>query len=103
MNPGMRDSSVFFGPIVVAPGFALRVAPRPGRRVAAIAILGLCSLAVLGYAGFVGLGFSGMPQQDSYGDPITVTFTPAIGICLAVAGSIFAVIAAIRSFIHGQA
>ncbi len=103
MNPASKDSSVVFGLIVVALGFALRAAPPQGRLVAAIAILSLCSLAVLGYIGFIGLGLSGMQQQDAYGDPVTVTFTPEIGICLAVAGSVVAVIAAIRSFIHRHA
>ena len=100
MSPAQKGASVFFGLIVVALGFTLRVPPRAGRVIAGIAILGLCALAILGYIGFIALGISGMPQQDALGDPFTVTFTPAIGIFLAIAGSAVAAIAAIRSFLH---
>ena len=100
MSPAQKGASVFFGLIVVALGFTLRVPPRAGRIVAGIAILGLCALAVLGYIGFIALGIYGMPQQNALGDPFTVTFTPAIGIFLAIVGSAVAAIAAIRSFLH---
>ena len=92
--------AVIFGLIVVALGSTLQVPPRPGRVIAGITILGLCGLAVLGYGGFIALGISGMPQQDALGDPFTVTFTPALGILLAIAGGAVADIAAIRSFLH---
>ena len=100
MSPAQKGASVIFGLIVVALGFTLRVPPRPGRVIAGITILGLCGLAVLGYGGFIALGISGMPQQDALGDPFTVTFTPALGILLAIAGGAVAGIAAIRSFLH---
>lgn len=103
MNPASTHASVIFGLIVVALGFALRLAPRPGRVVVSIVILTLCSLAVLGYVGYIGLGLTGMQQQDPYGDLVTVTYTPEIGIYLAVAGSAVAVVAGIRSFLHHQA
>ena len=100
MSAARKGASVLFGLIMVALGFTLRVPPRLGRVIAGIAILGLCGLAVLGYGGFNALGISGMPQQDAPGDPFTVTFTPATGIFLAIAGSAVAGIAAIRSFLH---
>ena len=100
MSPAQKGASVFFGLIVVALGFTLRVPPRTGRIIAGTAILGFCALAVFGYIGFIALGISGMPQQDALGGSFTVTFTPAIGIFLAIAGSAVAAIAAIRSFLH---
>ena len=100
MSPAQKGASVLFGLIVVALGFTLRVPPRAGRVITGIVILGLCALAVLGYIGFIALGISGMPQQDAQGYSFTVTFTPAIGIFLAIVGSAVAAIAAIRSFLH---
>ena len=100
MSPAQKGASVIFGLIVVALGFTLRVPLRTGRIITGIATLGLCALAVLGYIGFIALGISGMSQQDAQGYSFTVTFTPAIGIFLAIAGSAVAAIAAIRSFLH---
>jgi hypothetical protein len=102
VNPGPNAASVVLGLVVVALGFALRAAPRPGRRAAGIATLGLSSLAGLLYVVFILAGINGVPQQDPFGDIITVTYSPNIGIILAVAGCGAAFIAAIRSFHHRQ-
>ena len=77
-------------------------APLPGRLVAGIATLGLSSLAGLLYAGFILAGINAVPEQDPFGDITTVTFSPNIGIILAVAGCGTAFVAAIRSFHHRQ-
>ena len=102
VNPGPKTASVVLGLVVVALGFALRAAPRPGRLVAGIATLGLSSLAGLLYVGFILAGINGVPQQDPFGDITTVTFSPNIGIILAVAGCGAAFVAAIMSFHHRQ-
>ena len=102
VKPGAKAASVILGLVVVALGFALREAPRPGRLVAGIATLGLSSLAGLLYVGFILIGINGVPQQDPFGYMTTVKFSPAIGIILAVAGCGAAFIAAIMSFHHRQ-
>jgi hypothetical protein len=102
VKPGAKAASVVLGLIVVAPGFALRAAPLPGRLVAGIATLRLSSLAGLLYVGFILGGLGGVPEQDPFGDITTVTFAPNIGIILAAAGCGAAFIAAIMSFHHRQ-
>jgi hypothetical protein len=102
VNPGAKGASVVLGLVVVALGFALRTAPLPGRLVAGIATLGLSSLAGLLYVAFIVIGINGVPEQDPFGDISTVTFSPNIGIILAVAGCGAAFVAAIRSFHHRQ-
>lgn len=102
VKPGAKAASVVLGLVVVALGFALRAAPQPGRLVAGIATLGLSSLAGLLYVGFTLLGLHGVPEPDPFGDMTTVTFSPNIGIILAVAGCGAAFVAAIRSFHHRQ-
>ena len=102
VNPGARAASVVLGLVVVALGFALRAAPLPGRLVAGTATLGLSSLAGLLYVGFILVGINGVPEPGAFGDMTTVTFSPNIGIILAVAGCGAAFIAAIRSFHHRQ-
>ena len=102
VNPGARAASVVLGLAVVAFGFALRAAPLPGRLVAGIATLGLSSLAGLLYVGFIVIGINGVPEQDPFGDTTNLTFSPNIGIILAVAGCGAAFVAAIMSFHHRQ-
>jgi hypothetical protein len=102
VKPGARTASVVLGLFLVALGFALRSAPRPGRLAAGIATLGLSSLAGLLYVGFILAGLGGVPQQDPFGDITTVTFTPNIGIILATAGCVVAFVAAIKSFHYRQ-
>jgi hypothetical protein len=100
VKPGAKAASLAVGLVVMALGFALRAAPRPGRLVAGIATLGLSSLAGLLYAGFILVGINGMPEQDPLGYMTTVKFSPNIGIILAAAGCGAAFVAAIRSFHH---
>jgi hypothetical protein len=102
VKPGAKAASVVLGLVVVALGFALRAAPLPGRLVAGIATLCLSSLAGLLYVGFILVGIHGVPEQDPFGDITTVTFSPNIGIILAVAGCGAAFVAAIMSFHHRQ-
>jgi hypothetical protein len=102
VKPGAKAASVVLGLVVVALGFALRAAPQPGRLVAGIATLGLSSLAGLLYVVFILAGINGVPEPGTFGDMTTVTFSPNIGIILAVAGCGAAFVAAIRSFHNRQ-
>jgi hypothetical protein len=100
VKPGAQTASLVLGLVVVALGFALRAAPRPGRLAAGIAALGLSSLAGPLYVGFILAGINGVPQQDPFGDITIVAYSPNVGIILAVAGCGAAFIAAIMSFHH---
>jgi hypothetical protein len=103
VNPAAKAASVVLGLVVVALGFALRAAPLPGRLFAGTATLGLSSLAGLLYVGFILAGINGVPEPGAFGDmAATVTYSPNIGIILAVAGCGAAFIGAIRSFHHRQ-
>lgn len=97
-TPGAKGSSVLLGLVLLALGFALRVAPRTGRLVAGIAALCLSSVAGLLYVIFIVAGLHGVPWQDPFGDIATVRWTPNIGIILAAAGCGAAFVAAIMSF-----
>jgi hypothetical protein len=100
VDPWARALSVVLGLVLVALGFALRTAPQSGRLVAGIAMVGLSSLPGLLYAGFVLIGMHGVPVTGSFGEMTTVTYSPNMGVILAVAGCGAAFIAAIRSFHH---
>jgi len=99
-TPGAHGSSVLLGLVLLALGFALRVAPRRGRLAAGIAALCLSSLAGLLYVIFIVAGLHGVPVQDSFGDTATAMWTPDIGIIIAAAGCSAAFLAAILSFHH---
>ena len=98
VKPGARAASVVVGLAVVALGFALRAAPRPGRLAAGIATVCLSSLAGLLYVGFILVGIHRVPEQDPFGDIATIKWLPNIGIILAAAGCGAAFVAAIMSF-----
>lgn len=100
VKPEAKAASVVLGLVVMALGFALRVAPRPGRLVAGIATLCLSALVGLLYAAFILIGINGVPEQDLLGDISAVKFSPGIGIILAAAGCGAAFVAAIRSLQH---
>jgi hypothetical protein len=97
-TPGAKGSSALLGLVLLALGFALRVAAGPGRRVAGIAALCLSSVAGLLYVIFIVAGLHGVPLPDQFGDIATVRWTPNIGIILAAAGCGAAFVAAIMSF-----
>jgi hypothetical protein len=59
-------------------------------------------VAGLLYVSFILAGITGVPVQDPFGDTTSLTFSPDIGIILAVAGCAAAYVAAIRSFHHHQ-
>jgi hypothetical protein len=103
MSGGSKVMSGLFGLVVIALAIALlRAVQQPARRITGLVTLCLSGLGVLGYAGFIALGIIGFPQQDSLGDSYTVTFSPDIGVLLAVAGCLAASFAAIRSLQHRE-
>lgn len=102
VGPGAKTASMMYGLVLVALGFVLGAAPRRGRLVAGIAITCLSAVAGLLYMRFILAGITGVPVQDLFGDATSLTFSPGIGVILAVAGCAAAYVAAIRSFHHLQ-
>ena len=102
VSPNAKTASVMCGLVLVALGFVLRAAPRRGRLVAGIAITCLSAVAGLLYMRFILAGITGVPVRNPFGDATSLTFSPEIGIILAVAGCAAAYVAAIRSFHHRQ-
>jgi hypothetical protein len=99
-NPGARTATALFGLTLLGLGIALRAAPR--RHLIATAVTALClsALGALGYAITIVGGLIGTTEQDPFGFPVTVTFSPGIGILLALAGCAAAYVAAIRTLQH---
>ena len=100
MNPGARAASALFGLVVLSLGIALRAAPRRYLTGTSAAALCLCALGALGYAITIVAGLAGTTQQDPFGDSVKVTFSPGIGILLALAGCVAAGVGAVRFLIH---
>ena len=65
-----------------------------------IAALGLSALGALGYGITIVAGLAGVTEQNPLGFPVKITFSPGIGILLALAGCAAASVAAIRSVLH---
>ena len=100
VNPGARAASALFGLLVLGLGIALRTGSRRFLMGTSIAALGLCALGALGYGITIVAGLAGVTEQDPLGFPVKITFSPGIGILLALAGCAAASVAAIRSVQH---
>jgi len=102
MNPGARTANALFGLIVLGLGIALRAVPPRFLIGTSVATLCLSALGVLGYAITIVAGLVGTTEQDPFGDSVTVTFSPGIGILLALAGCAAVGVAGIRSLQHNR-
>jgi len=100
VNPGARPASAVFGLIVLGLGIALHVVPRRFLIGTSVATLCLAALGALGYAITIVAGLAGITEQDPFGFPVKVTFSPGIGILLALAGCAAACVAGISSLRH---
>lgn len=100
VTPGARTATALFGLIVLGLGIALRAVQRRFLMGTSLATLCLSALGALGYAITIVAGLSGITEQDPFGFPVKVTFTPGIGILLALAGCAAACAAGIRSLRH---
>lgn len=100
VNPGARAASALFGLIVLGLGFTLRAVQRRFLMGTSLATLCLSALGLLGYAITIATGLAGVTEQDPFGDPVKITFSPGIGILLALAGCAAATVAGIRSAQH---
>ena len=100
VNPGARAASALFGLIVLGLGIALRAVQRRFLMGTSLATLCLSALGALGYAITIAAGLAGVTEQDPLGDSVKITFSPGIGILLAVAGCVAAAVAGIRSVQH---
>jgi hypothetical protein len=99
-NPGARAASALFGLIVLGLGIALRAVSRRFLVGTSVTALCLVALGALGYAITIVAGLAGVTEQDPLGFPVKITFSPGIGILLALAGCAVAGIAGIRSLQH---
>jgi len=102
VSPGARGTSALFGLIVLGLGIALRTVPRRFLMGTSIATLCLSTLGALGYAITIAAGLVGVTEQDPLGFSVKVTFSPGIGILLALAGCAAAAVAGIRSIQHNK-
>jgi hypothetical protein len=100
VNPGGRATTALFGLIVLGLGVALRAVQHRFLMGTSLAILCLSVLGALGYAITIVAGLAGITEQDPFGFPVNVTFTPGIGILLALAGCAAACVAGVRSLQH---
>jgi hypothetical protein len=102
VNPGARGATALFGLIVLGLGIALRAVQRRFLMGTSVATLCLSALGALGYAITIVAGMAGITEQDPLGYSVTVTFSPGIGILLALAGCAGAGVGAVRFFLHRQ-
>ncbi len=100
VNPAARAATALFGLILLGLGIALRAARRRFLTGTSLAILCLSALGALGYAITIVAGLAGITEQDPFGFPVKVTFSPGIGILLTLAGCVAASVAAIRTLQH---
>ena len=102
VNPGARAATALFGLIVLGLGIALRAVQRRFFMGTALVTLSLSALGALGYAITIVAGLAGVTEQGPLGYPVKVTFSPGIGILLALAGCVAAGVAGIRSLQHNR-
>jgi hypothetical protein len=100
VNPGARAASALFGLIVLGLGIALRAVQRRYLSGTSLAILCLSALGALGYAITIVAGLAGVTEQGPFGFSVRVTFSPGVGILLALGGCVAAAVAGIRSIQH---
>jgi hypothetical protein len=98
INGGARVSSAVFGLILAGLGAAIAFAPpRPGPRGRSlglgITLLVLSGLGLLGYVIFTAIGAAGVNQSGGFGTK--VTYSPSVGIILAILGCAAAVVGSI--------
>jgi hypothetical protein len=95
--PSVKPTNALFGLIMLGLGIALRGVPRRFFILTAVATLCLSALGAFGYALTIVAGQAGVTEQDSFGFPVRVTFSPGTGILLMLAGCVAAGVAGIRS------
>jgi hypothetical protein len=100
MNPGARAATALYGLILLGLGIALRAVTRRYLMGASIATLCLSALGALGYTITIVAGMVGVTEQDSLGYSVKISFSPGIGILLALAGCVAGGAAGIRSIKH---
>jgi hypothetical protein len=102
---GGRTASAVFGLVLIALGYAMRqrrvsAGTRPSAPIGLeVTILVLSGLGVLGYGGFAAAGLAGFQDQTDLGYSVTVTFSPSIGLILAIGGCLAAAAGSIRMIV----
>lgn len=97
VNSTPRESATFFGIVLAAIGVIMLNRSAGRKRGWGILALVLAILAVLDQGGFLLAGLVGADETDGFGDTVHVTFSPHIGIFLAILGCLAAGIGAIMS------
>jgi hypothetical protein len=108
VHGGARATSALYGLVLAGLGAALQFMPATATTPAArsraygfgITLLVLSALGLLGYLGFTLVGAAGIQQSDGFGLSEKVTFSPSIGIILAIFGSAAVLTGAIRILRH---
>ena len=105
ISGGGRTASALFGLVLIALGFAIRrrqvpAATRLGGPIGLeVAILVLSGIGVLGYVGFAAAGLVGFQDQTDLGSSVTITYSPSIGLILAILGCAAAAVGSIRMLV----
>lgn len=110
VHAGARFTSALFGIILGGLGVALEYLPdsampisRPRVYVFGIPALALSILGFLGYVGFTVVGAAGVSQATGLGYSEKVTFSPSIGLIMAILGCAAAGFGAISALRHASA
>jgi hypothetical protein len=109
ISGGGRAASALFGLVLIGLAYAVghRSAPTATRPRASIGLevtlLVLSALGVLGYLGFAAAGLAGFQDQSDLGYSVTVTYSPSIGLILAIAGCAAAAVGSIRLLTRANA
>jgi len=94
----LRLASALFGLMILGLGAAVAFGSPEVRRGAAVAAVGTAVPGALGYLATILGGLIGYPIPDSLGLAVRVTYSPGVGLILALAGCVAATVAAIRAF-----
>jgi hypothetical protein len=94
----LRSASALFGLMILSLGAAVAFGSPELRRGAATAAVGTAVPGALGYLVTILGGLIGYPIPNSLGLTVRVTYSPGVGLVLALAGCAAATVAAIRAF-----
>jgi hypothetical protein len=108
ISGGGRTASALFGLVLIIIGYSIRhrsapTATRPKAPIGLeVTLLVLSAVGVLGYLGFAAAGLAGFQDQTDLG-PVTITYSPSIGLILAVLGCAAAAVGSILLLTRARA
>ena len=104
-NEGAKETSAFFGIVLIGIAVALHYWSVPSRfhpptiRILAIPLLALANFGLLACGAFVVAGLAGFQEQTDLLGPVTVTYWPGIGLIVIFLGCLANTLGAIRTLI----